>query len=74
MLKFNLINGMNSETADKKTYMVVSRNVGQEIFIGNDIRVKLCEMDGNKARIGVSAPKDVPILRDNVKTRVKKKK
>ena len=41
----------------------MSRREGQEIIIGDDIRVMLVRIDGDKVRIGVTAPKEMPVHR-----------
>lgn len=49
--------------------LVLSRKVGQKIFVGDDVTITLVRISGDKARIGVEAPKNVPILREEVKKR-----
>ena len=47
--------------------LVLSRKVGEEIFIGDDIVVVVKEITFNKrVRIGIQAPKDVKIMREEV--------
>jgi carbon storage regulator len=46
--------------------LVLSRKVGEEIVIGNDIRIKVIAIDGEKVRIGISAPKEVIVDRQEV--------
>ena len=41
----------------------MSRREGQEIIIGDDIRVMLVRIEGDKVRIGVTAPKEMPVHR-----------
>lgn len=43
--------------------LVLSRKVDQQILIGDDITLTVVRMDGNRVRIGISAPRDVRILR-----------
>lgn len=43
--------------------LVLSRKPGQEIRIGNDIIVKVTQIQGGRVRIGVEAPKNVQISR-----------
>ena len=43
--------------------LVMSRREGQEIIIGDDIRVMLVRIEGDKVRIGVTAPKEMPVHR-----------
>ena len=46
--------------------LVLSRQVDQTIRIGNDIRVTVVAIHGDKVRIGIDAPKDVSIHRSEV--------
>jgi carbon storage regulator len=43
--------------------LVLSRRPGEEIVLGDNIRVTVVAIQGNKVRLGVSAPADVRILR-----------
>ncbi len=47
--------------------LVLSRQTQQEIVIGDDIVVTIIEIKGNAVRIGISAPKDVPVDRREVR-------
>lgn len=46
--------------------LVLSRKTNQEICIGDDIRVMVIEIRGDKVRLGVFAPRDVPVHRHEV--------
>ncbi|MCA9137059.1 MAG: carbon storage regulator [Planctomycetales bacterium] len=43
--------------------LVLSRKVDQQITIGDDITLTIVRVDGNRVRIGISAPRDKRILR-----------
>lgn len=43
--------------------LVLSRNEGEEIMIGDDIRIYVADIRGDKVRIGVTAPHDVAVHR-----------
>lgn len=45
--------------------LVLSRKKNQSIFIG-DVKVTVCEIRGDKVRIGIQAPKEVPVHREEV--------
>jgi carbon storage regulator len=47
--------------------LVLARKPGQKILIGDNIEITLFEIRGNWARIAVSAPADVPIIRPDAK-------
>lgn len=46
--------------------LVVTRKVRQSILIGHDIKVVIDSIDGQRVRIGIEAPKDVVILREEI--------
>ena len=45
--------------------LVLSRRVGEKILVGNNIIVTVVEVRGDRVKIGIEAPKDVPIARDD---------
>jgi len=50
--------------------LVLTRKVGEEIVIGNNIRITVVEVGPGRVKIGIAAPRDVRIDRDEI--RVKK--
>lgn len=50
--------------------LVLSRKFNEEIVIGNDIRVKILDISGNRVRLGISAPNHVPVLREEIFARM----
>lgn len=52
----------------KEVFMlVIARRIGQSFAIGNDVVVTVVEIRKGVARIGIKAPKEVSILRDDAK-------
>ncbi len=51
--------------------LVLTRKLGQNIVIGNGISVKILKISHNKVRLGISAPENVPIFRQEVIDRIK---
>jgi carbon storage regulator len=47
--------------------LVLSRKVGEQIRIGNDIVVTVNRIDGNRVSIGIEAPTDVRIVRQELR-------
>lgn len=43
--------------------LVVSRKIGEELKVGDDIIVKVIDIDKNQVKIGIDAPRNVMILR-----------
>ena len=46
--------------------LVLSRKKDESIVINNDIRIVVVEIRGDKVRLGVEAPKEVPVHRSEV--------
>ncbi len=46
--------------------LALSRKKDEAIIINNDIEVKIIEIKGDQVKIGISAPKQVPIYRKEV--------
>ena len=53
------------------TPCVLTRKVGEEIFIGERIRIKVMEITGTKVRLGIDAPIDLRIYREEVLAKVR---
>lgn len=47
--------------------LVISRKLGEKILIGDDIVVTVCEMKGDRIRLGVECPAKIKILRNEHK-------
>ena len=43
--------------------LVISRRIGESFLIGDDIEVTVLDISGEKVMLGVSAPREVPIMR-----------
>jgi carbon storage regulator len=46
--------------------LVLSRKLGEKIIIGNNIVVTVVKIDRNQIRIGIEAPHDVPVFREEI--------
>lgn len=54
--------------------MILTRRAGETLFIGDDIKVTVLGVKGNQVRIGVEAPKDVEVHREEIYQRIQKEK
>lgn len=50
--------------------LVLTRKRDQAIIIGDKIEITVLEIKGDQIRIGISAPKDVPVFRKEVYTEI----
>jgi carbon storage regulator len=46
--------------------LVLSRKLGEKIFIGENICITVVDIDRGKIRLGIEAPRDVPIYRQEL--------
>lgn len=46
--------------------LVLSRKLGEKIVIGENIVVTVVKIDRNQIRIGIEAPNDVPVYREEI--------
>ncbi len=46
--------------------LVLSRKPGESLLIGNDVVLTVVEVRGNRVRIGIEAPKEVKVLREEL--------
>lgn len=46
--------------------LVLSRKPGQRIRIGRDVEVVVLKVSGNRIRLGIVAPAEIPIRRDDI--------
>lgn len=50
--------------------LVLTRNSGQSIKIGDDITITVLSCVGTQVRLGITAPKDVDVHRDEIYKRI----
>lgn len=47
--------------------LILSRKVGETVYLNEDIEIKIVEVSGDKVRLGIEAPKDVKVLRSELR-------
>jgi len=51
--------------------LILTRRVGETVVIGNDVDVTVLGVKGNQVRIGVKAPREVSVHREEIYKRIK---
>ncbi|BBF44954.1 carbon storage regulator [Lachnospiraceae bacterium KM106-2] len=46
--------------------LALSRKAGETIVIGNDVEITILEVKGDQVKIGINAPKSVPVYRKEI--------
>jgi carbon storage regulator len=52
--------------------LILTRRVGETLMIGNDVTVTVLGVKGNQVRIGINAPKNIAVHREEIYERVKR--
>jgi carbon storage regulator len=52
--------------------LILTRRVGQTVIVGNDVTVTIVGVKGNQIRLGISAPKNVSIHREEIYERIRR--
>ena len=50
--------------------LALSRKQGESIVIGNDIEITVLEVKGDQVKLGISAPKSIPVYRKEIYTQI----
>ena len=51
--------------------LILTRRPGETLIISDNIRVTILDVSGNQIRLGVTAPRDVPVHREEVAERIR---
>lgn len=51
--------------------LILTRRVGETVTIGDTVTVTVLGVEGNQVRVGVNAPKDVPVHGEEIYERIK---
>jgi|TARA_B110000967_G_C18499286_1_gene370690 carbon storage regulator CsrA len=54
--------------------LILTRRVGESLIIGDDIVINIIGVKGNQIRIGVNAPKEISVHREEIYNRIQAEK
>ena len=54
--------------------LILTRRVGETLIIGDDVNITVLGVKGNQVRLGINAPKDVSVHREEIYQRIQQEK
>jgi carbon storage regulator len=57
---------------EERTMLILTRRVGETLMIGNEVTVTVLGVKGNQVRVGINAPKNVAVHREEIFERIKR--
>lgn len=51
--------------------LILTRRIGESVYIGDEVRLTVLGVRGTQVRLGINAPKDVPVHREEIYYKIK---
>lgn len=53
--------------------LILTRRINESLMIGDEVEVNVLKINGSHVKIGIKAPKNVPVLREEIYQRIHRK-
>lgn len=54
--------------------LILTRRIGESVIVGDDVTITILGVKGNQVRLGINAPKDVSVHREEIYRRIQGEK